>query len=347
MSAHQPIEMIYDLGTFDIDRKLKLMPPVAGNHPNPNVKFHRCFIRNQITDNNGKQRLSELVVKTPMVFSFGVREQKDFSTNTPNGDFQLPLSLWDRTSPTDEEQQWTTKFMEIIHSLKDQLNQYNDHEAIVNNGYSITDMTLQDFVNGALSWGKMKNRKLIDPTNKRPILNGKLVFSNKDGIRKCETKFYDIVTGLPLDYTTLVDKKLNVVCALKLDNIHVSRSFQSLQVKVMEVNVEVITDKSPNLLEAFRCNSSVETSSSLCTTITGHIQEPDQSDKSESQEQELESEEQVQEEEVESEEQVQEVESEEQEVESEEQEQEVEPEEQHALDLAKVPKKRGRKVIPK
>ena len=74
--------------------------------PNSKIKYQRIKIERKLP--NGK--LTPLVVETPFLFSFGIRERKDQETTKISG-YSIPVCLWKKDAEPNKKE---TNFLNIV-----------------------------------------------------------------------------------------------------------------------------------------------------------------------------------------------------------------------------------------
>ena len=198
--------------------------PVKGSIPNsdPPINYQRI----NITTLNEDGTIGDLILPTTELFSFGVSENKDPTTQKVNGHV-LPLCLWGRDGSSDEEQAWTDTFNNVVEECKKYL--LKNREEFEQ--YDLVDADLRKF--NPLYWKREKGKILKD---RGPTLYAKLIASKKQG--KILTMFFDEKDDSlnPLD---LMGKYCFVKAAVKIESIFIGSKI-SLQVKLYEATVRIM-----------------------------------------------------------------------------------------------------------
>lgn len=181
----------------------------------------------------------DLILRTSPLFSFGVQESKSMETKEVNG-YVMPLCMWNRNNPTEEEKQWTNVFSEICNRCKEYL---VEHRA----DFGKWDLEMNDLKKfNPLHWKRDKATGKIEE-GKGPTLYVKLISSKKDGKDKILSLFYDSMSREEIDPLTMLNKRCEVTAAIKIESIFIGKNI-SLQVKLWEVVVTPIGGHSRRLL---------------------------------------------------------------------------------------------------
>ena len=191
--------MITDAKNFDVSKLLFLKPKEV--ELKEGMSFKRIPIR--VMQNS---KLLPLLIATKKCYSCGI--QKDQS-------YKLPITLFN-ICPTEEQKTFADTFRKIVEACKD--------HCVENGSYNV---------------GKMGNC-LYTKNVSYPTLYAKIPFWND----KITTNFYEMENVMDRDEggkeepdpKSLVGQKMFVKALLRFDNIYVSGSCISLQVKTEEVN---------------------------------------------------------------------------------------------------------------
>ena len=207
--------------------------PEVGNIPGSAMNFQRV----RISTKNNDGTMGDLVIPTENIFSFGVQENTDMASGAVNG-YTMPLCLWNKDGPSDEEKAFSDKFDEIVEHIKEYIIDHRDD--IEKYDLEMTD--LKKF--NPLYW-KRERGKIVE--GRGPTLYAKLLVSKKDGNR-IMTSFYDADTNEeieePLD---LLKKYCYVNAAIKIESIFIGTKV-SLQVKLYEASVKMLSSGPKRLL---------------------------------------------------------------------------------------------------
>ena len=191
--------------------------------PNSKMKYERIKIERKLP--NGKT--TPLVVATPFLFSFGIRERKDQETNKING-YSIPVSLRKKDA---EPNQKETNFLNIIKKVQDLCQDHLSREYGENEASSLSDMLYYKQVEYFDKKGETKKKK---DESSSPVLYVKLIYSS-------ETKKFSTIFRVkgkqevkPLEYK---DKYFNTRMAIIFDSIYLGEKSISIQVKAHEVHI--------------------------------------------------------------------------------------------------------------
>jgi hypothetical protein len=81
------------------------------------IKYQRIYVNTLHPD----KTKGELIISTvPDLFTFGVSENNDQTSGLLTG-FSLPICLWTKDDPTEEQKHWIAKFTEIMDAIKNHL----------------------------------------------------------------------------------------------------------------------------------------------------------------------------------------------------------------------------------
>lgn len=218
---------------------LSFQKPINGGSPNT--------FRIPIGATKDGQKLQSVYIATPSVYSFGVSPQANIGEKVDENlgnvkYYTLPLCLFSKTGPTADETGFVEFFNQIVDSCKTYLCSKALNEELGKFGDDqITTSDLKKL--NPLYYKKVKG--VVEPGT-GPIFYPKLIM-RKDG-QSCVTSFTD-GNNTHHDYKSLINKRMNVRCAIKLESIFVG-SKVSLQFKVYEVNYKTINTSGPTRLLA-------------------------------------------------------------------------------------------------
>ena len=218
---------------------LSFQKPINGGSPNT--------FRIPIGAVKDGRKLPSLFIATPTVYSFGVSPQANIGEKVDENlsnvkYYTLPLCLHSKTGPTAEEVGFVDLFNRIVESCKTYLIRKDVNEVLGKFGDDqITHVDLKKM--NPLYYKKVLG-KIVDGTG--PILYPKLIM-RKDGT-SCVTTFSD-TNNTHHDFKSLLNRRMNVRCALKLESIFVGSKI-SLQFKVYEINYKLINMSGPTRLLA-------------------------------------------------------------------------------------------------
>lgn len=218
---------------------LRFQKPINGGSPNTFRIPISAF-------KHGKQ-LPSLFIATPTVYSFGVSPQANIGEKVDENlsnvkYYTLPLCLYSKTGPTPEEERFVELFNQIVDACKAYLCSKPINEEL--GKFGDDQITLADLKKLNPLYYKKDKGVVVAGTG--PILYPKLIM-RKDG-QSCITSFTDNQMTHN-EYRSLLNKRMYVRCALKLESIFVG-SKVSLQFKVYEVNYKTLNTSGPTRLLA-------------------------------------------------------------------------------------------------
>ena len=189
-----------------------------------NIKYKRIKI--EVNYPNGKR--GPLVVVTPLLFSFGVSENKDQRTGKLNG-YSIPICLWEKDGVPNQKE---LSFFEVINSINSLCQNHLELEY----GPDIASHMSSPFYFKTITYTDKKGRKKTkkDDTS-APILYAKLIYSEKS--RKILSLFKG-KGGRDLNPFKYINQYCNVKLALIIEGIFISKTVTSLQIKVHECYVK-------------------------------------------------------------------------------------------------------------
>ena len=224
---------LIEVSNYDVNRII-FSEPIRGSVPNSTVEYKRI---NLLTKNEDGS-VGDLILPTTKLFSFGVSENRDSKTQEVNG-WTLPLCLWNRDGPSQEQKEWTTTFDAIVeHCIEHLVENPNNIEELF-------EVQASDFkkTKGGLNplyWQRepatengKKVMRIVPGTG--PTLYPKLIYSRKN--EKFVSQFFD-ASDNPLHPLDLIGKYCYVNAAIKIESIFIGARI-CLQVKVYEAVVEV------------------------------------------------------------------------------------------------------------
>lgn len=200
---------------FDFNNVIYYKPETINLSDSDNV-----FRKVKICVKNPDGSFGDLVFSAPKnLFSFGIQELKDGNGNVSG--YIMPISLWKKKEPTDEENKFIEVLQKIIDLSKEQIEKYID-ENVDTKRFS------------PLSYKKTENES---DEKKSPILYTKLIFNKKD--QKISTLFIDENSNLEINPTNILNKKCYITGAIKIESIFLGDKV-TLQIKLYEAIVKVI-----------------------------------------------------------------------------------------------------------
>ena len=187
----------------------------SDKHGNESIKIQTKYPNN---------KPGPLVIETPFLFSFGVNERKSQETGEIVG-YTLPVCLWGKNEEPTSEQ---SDFFECLTEIQELCHEYLEETYEVDVSERLSDLLYYKQTTDK------KGRKKRDESVS-PVLYAKLIYSGKNDkiLSLFRTKGIDSVD--PMIY---FEKYCTVKLALIVDNIYISETSVSIQVKVSECYVK-------------------------------------------------------------------------------------------------------------
>lgn len=233
---------LIEVSNYDVN-SIIFSEPIRGAVPNSPVEYKRINISTRNEDGS----VGDLILPTTKLFSFGVSENKDSKTQEVNG-WTLPLCLWNRDGPTQEQRDWTTTFDNIVeHCITHLVDNPNNIEEL----FEVQPSDFKKTKGGLnpLYWQRepatengKKVMRIVPGTG--PTLYPKLIYSKKN--EKFVSQFFD-ASDNPLHPLDLIGKYCYVNAAIKIESIFIGARI-CLQVKVYEAVVELAQSGMKRLL---------------------------------------------------------------------------------------------------
>jgi len=207
-----------DFSNFDFDSVI-FYNPESINHSETNESFKKI----KIAVKNKDGSIGDLIFSTPSsLFSFGIQEIHD-NQGRING-YIMPISLWKKRQPTEEE----TEFQTVLQTLIDLSKECVEH-------YVEQKIDLKRF--SPLSFRKTFEENNNKEETKAPLLYTKLIYNKRD--EKINTIFIDEHTNAEISPLSILSKRCLVTGAIKIDSIFIGEKI-TLQVKLYEALINVI-----------------------------------------------------------------------------------------------------------
>ena len=218
---------------FQFDKKkITFSKPEINTIPGSDITYKRIRLGTQYPDGT----YGDLILKTSMVFSYGVQENRDMKTNDING-YTLPLCMWNKDGASKEEKQFTDVNDQITEVAKDHLLKNKDDLEL----YDLERSELKKL--NPLYWKREKG-KIVE--GRGPTLYPKLLVKKKEN-NKILTGFYKLSNDEKVDALDLKGKYCYVEAAIKYESIFIGTKI-SLQVKCLEANVRTLDNSNKRLL---------------------------------------------------------------------------------------------------
>ena len=189
-----------------------------------NIKYKRIKI--EVNYPNGKR--GPLVVVTPLLFSFGVSENKDKKTGKLNG-YSVPVCLWEKDGVPNQKE---LSFFEVINSINSLCLNHLEAEY----GPDLASHMTAPFYFKTITYIDKKGREKTKKDDaSAPILYAKLIYSEKP---KKILSLFKGKGGSDLNPLKYINQYCNVKLALIIEGIFISKTVVSLQIKVHECYVK-------------------------------------------------------------------------------------------------------------
>ena len=188
------------------------------------IKYKRIPI--EVKYPNGKK--GPLVLESPVLFSFGVSENKDQKTGTLNG-YSIPVCLWNRDSVPNTKE---LLFFETLNNIVLFCQKHLENEFGPDLASSLSNPFYYKQIEYTDKKGRIKTKK--DDTS-APVLYAKLIYSEKS--KKILSLFKE-KGGRDLNPLKYINQYCNVKLALIIEGIFISKTVTSLQIKVHECYVK-------------------------------------------------------------------------------------------------------------
>ena len=191
---------------------------------NSKIKYKR--IPTEVNYLNGKK--GSLVIETPFLFSFGVSEKKNQETGKLVG-YSIPVCLWKKDSEPNEKEK---EFFDTLNNLREICCKHLESE--YGPEMATTLSSLLYYKKEEYTDKKGKNKTRVDESA-APVLYAKLIYSDKS---KKILSLFKTKAKKDLNPLKYVDQYCNVKMALIVEEIFISKTVTSLQIKVHECYVK-------------------------------------------------------------------------------------------------------------
>jgi len=224
---------------YDVNN-MRFRKPLDGSLPNDTtVKFKRVAIGTKNLDGS----LGDLIIPTLRVYSYGLSPNRDQKTGKIDG-YSIPLCLFSRDDPTEEQRQWVDTFNRVVEHVKQYILDHKD------------DIERYDLEPAELKklnplYYKREKGKIVDGTG--PTLYAKVMQNKKTGT--ISTPFCD-QRGNDVDPMSIMDKRCYVTAAIKFESIFIGSRI-SLQIKVYEAQVQLLDSAPRRFLQSMSSSSNV------------------------------------------------------------------------------------------
>ena len=188
------------------------------------IKYRRIPI--EVKYPNRKK--GQLIIETPLLFSFGVNEKKNQETGKLVG-YSIPICLWAKDSEPNPKEK---AFFEAINNITTICQQHLENDYGADMASSLSSPFYYKQIEYFDKKGKKKTK--IDPSTE-PVLYAKLVYSEKS---KKILSLFRTKGNKDLNPFKYIDQYCHVRMALIIEGIFISKTVVSLQIKVNECYVK-------------------------------------------------------------------------------------------------------------
>lgn len=242
-------QQLIDPASLD-PKRLVFSDVVEGTVPNSVVKFRRISMAYQNDDGT----LTDVLLPTPRLFSYGIGENTDPQTKKVTG-YSLPLILFSKDGATKEETDFLKGFQAVVEAAKHHLVK-EDVKASLNKDWDLNDLKKI----ASCLYYKKEQGKIVEGAS--PTLYTKLISTSggkKKGKDTKESKedehpkikilsqFYSEKDNQPIDPMTLTGRYGHVRAVVKIESIY-DGSKTTLQVKLYEAVYDPIESTMKSLL---------------------------------------------------------------------------------------------------
>lgn len=218
-----------DFRDYDVDNLILQLPERRAD-------FHRIRIMTHHLDGTR----GDLILSTPRLLTFGLQEQYDPETQRTIG-YQLPLVMWGKNGPSDDEKKFVSTIDKITESCK---------SFLLANKDELDRPTLDgaDLIRLNPLYYKIEKGEIM--RDHAPLLYTKLNIFRHDDTLQIRTLFTDEQTKAPLDPLTLANRRCIIQGAIRIESIIVgSKGRPKFQVKLFEARVKFLDSGFKSLLD--------------------------------------------------------------------------------------------------
>ena len=169
-----------------------------------------------------------MVIETPILFSFGVNEKKNQETGKLVG-YSIPVCLWSKDSEPNTQEK---AFFDAINNVVAMCRLHLESEYGTDLASSMSSPFYYKQVEYTDKKGKKKTK--IDPLA-APVLYAKLIYSEKS---KKILSLFKTKGNKDFNPFKYIDQYCNVKMALIIEEIFISKTVTSLQIKVHECYIK-------------------------------------------------------------------------------------------------------------
>lgn len=170
----------------------------------------------------------DLILSTPRLLTFGLQEQFDPITHNLIG-YQLPLIMWNKNGPTDEEKAFIDLINKITEYSKDFL--LNNKEDLNLPELNMVDLNRLNPLYYKIEKGEIQRERA-------PLLYTKLNIYRQDNQLQIRTLFTDDRSRETLDPLRLLNRRCLINGAIRIESIIVGNNIRPrFQIKLFEARV--------------------------------------------------------------------------------------------------------------
>lgn len=207
----------------------------------PDRRFDNKIQRVRVMTHHLDGSRGDLILPTPRVLTFGLQEQVDPATQTVVG-YQLPLILWNKSGPTEDEKAFIDTIDRITEACK---------HFVLENREELNRPDLDEHELSRLNPLYYKIEKGEVRKDRAPLLYTRLnLFRQDNGGFNIRTLFTDEATKEVIDPLRLINKRCFIQGAIRLESVIIGdRGRPRFQVKLFEAKVRILDAGFKSLLD--------------------------------------------------------------------------------------------------
>lgn len=183
-----------------------------------------------------------LLIRTGRLYTYGLRENKNFETEQPDGTYKVGIRMWDdNKDPTSEQKEFYDCYSDIVDACKDHIIAMK--RELKKGMLEKSDLKHFD------PCKKKKNEHGEVDENAGPVLNAKVISFRKDNELRFITSFHDKLNHSQKieDPLTVINRSCYADSVIQIESIFVGAQI-ALQVKLYETVFEFADGPRPSLL---------------------------------------------------------------------------------------------------
>jgi hypothetical protein len=226
---------LISIDNFDVEN-IVFSTPTEQKIPDSKISSKRIFLSARNPDGT----IGELCMSTDEVYSFGVNLNLDEKNKDLVTGYTMPLCLFNKNGPTENEKQFVNTFNRIVEKCKDHIIENKD----ALDQYSLERSELKKICNSLYYKRDPKNKaKIMEGTG--PTLYAKLIFNKKKN--QITSTFFNSQNGQVINPMDLVDKHCYAKAVIKFESIFIGNKI-SLQIKLYDCGIKMIDSGRKRLL---------------------------------------------------------------------------------------------------